>query len=91
MHGGVFVGVPFLVSLRELTRLQKMVLGICGALSGWQPEGWGPLAALPYVTRPQHFLYFLPLPHGQGSLGPVFVAGSAGVSVSPCSRIWALR
>ena len=24
------------------------------------------------IYRPQHFLYFLPLPHGQGSLGYIF-------------------
>src|SRR4029077_9862001 len=25
-----------------------------------------------YATRPQQFLYFLPLPHGHGSLRPTF-------------------
>jgi len=27
-----------------------------------------------YATRPQQFLYFLPLPHGQGSLRPILFA-----------------
>jgi hypothetical protein len=26
-------------------------------------------ATLRYAIRPQHFLYFLPLPHGQDALG----------------------
>ncbi len=26
----------------------------------------------PRAHRPQHFLYFLPLPHGQGSFRPAF-------------------
>jgi hypothetical protein len=28
---------------------------------------------------PQHFLYFLPLPHGQGSLRPTFFSATCGV------------
>jgi hypothetical protein len=30
------------------------------------------VAAPRYATRPQQFLYFLPLPHGHGSLRPTF-------------------
>jgi hypothetical protein len=33
--------------------------------------------------RPQHFLYFLPLPQGQGSLRPVLSSGEA-VGVGSC-------
>ena len=35
--------------------------------------------------RPQHFLYFLPLPHGQGSFRPTrgVEAGRAGVPAMP--------
>src|SRR5437764_6145307 len=29
---------------------------------------------LPYAVTPQHFLYFLPEPHGQGSLRPTLAA-----------------
>src|SRR5437899_12830839 len=29
---------------------------------------------LSYAVTPQHFLYFLPEPHGQGSLRPIFAA-----------------
>src|SRR6266568_7589634 len=29
-------------------------------------------ASTNYATRPQQFLYFFPLPHGQGSLRPTF-------------------
>lgn len=28
-----------------------------------------------YLLAPQHFLYFLPLPQGQGSLRPIFCSG----------------
>src|SRR5713101_7053068 len=46
-------------------------------------------AFLPYYT-PQHFLYFLPLPHGQGALRPIFAPWRRTVfiavsPVSPCA------
>ena len=39
-----------------------------------------------YAATPQHFLYFLPLPHGQGSLRPTL--GPSRFTVVPGSLSW---
>ncbi len=39
-----------------------------------------------YAAAPQHFLYFLPLPQGQGSLRPIF--GVSRRTVLPGSFTW---
>jgi hypothetical protein len=38
--------------------------------------------AVPGSEAPQHFLYFLPLPHGHGSLRPTFGSGRTYVRES---------
>ena len=37
----------------------------------------------------QHFLNFLPLPHGQGSLRPAFGASRSNVSAKKCESVLA--
>ena len=42
-----------------------------------------------HFPLPQHFLYFLPLPHGQGSLRPIFGSSrtySSPVYISPSMK-----
>src|SRR5512143_510345 len=44
-------------------------------------------AAVAAATWPrQHFLYFLPLPHGQSSLRPIFVHGFGRLLIGGCAR-----
>ena len=43
-----------------------------------------PDSLTPRAHAPWHFLYFLPLPHGQGSLRPTFV-GVAALPSRPCA------
>ena len=64
----------------------------------------GPCAVLPFYSAelapalgaPQHFLYFLPLPQGQGSFGPTFLPVFLAVkplfvppALNTCSRFGA--
>ena len=44
-------------------------------MSVFSPFTWLPGGALCTQPAPQHFLYFFPLPHGQGSLRPTFGSG----------------
>ena len=43
---------------------------MCPARKPTAKEGGG---SAPYFSAPWHFLYFLPLPQGQGSLRPTFL------------------
>lgn len=47
----------------------------------FEPEFWRP-----YSAFPQHFLYFLPLPHGQGSLRPTL--GCSSLICLTCISPW---
>ncbi len=82
---------PFPASLPDLARLWSVALAERETLLDWTKRAMGPRAAPPYMTRPQHFLYFFPLPHRHGSLGPAFVAGPAGVGAPRRSRVRAFR
>jgi hypothetical protein len=43
------------------------------------------------VLRPQHFLYFLPLPQGHGSFRPTFLSGESVSAASNTSGVCALE
>src|SRR5262249_2363351 len=44
---------------------------------------------LDYAAVPQHFLYFLPLPQGQGSLRPTLAPVRTGLGASACAGpVW---
>src|SRR5690606_26216702 len=44
-----------------------------------------PCRILPYLALPQQCLYFFPLPHGHGSLRPIFCATRRGCSGAGCA------
>src|SRR2546430_1141308 len=57
------------------------------------PDAWCSSNSPVDPFRPQHFLYFFPLPHGQGSFLPTFGVSRTMVltfAPSPCTSLAAL-